>query len=109
MMNTSTAPMYCISLAWFSIFIKNLCSTLQGKVSKEVQLDPVFNRTGDIWHIFLPDIASNLLYGYRVNGHFSPEEGTCYDAKRVLIDPYAKVRFCSKLIGKDFVVLFSFC
>ncbi|CAM6035531.1 unnamed protein product [Sphagnum compactum] len=62
----------------------------QGKVSKEVQLDPVFNRTGDVWHIFLPDIAPNLLYGYRVNGHFSPEEGTCYDAKRVLIDPYAK-------------------
>jgi isoamylase len=55
-----------------------------------VQLDPVFNRTGDVWHIFLPDIAPNLLYGYRVNGHFSPEEGTCYDAKRVLIDPYAK-------------------
>jgi hypothetical protein len=81
----------------------------QGKVSKEVQLDPVFNRTGDVWHIFLPDIAPNLLYGYRVNGHFSPEEGTCYDAKRVLIDPYAKVRFSSKLIGKDFVVLFSFC
>lgn len=62
----------------------------QGVVTKEVPLHPVFNRTGDVWHIFLPDLQSNLLYGYRVDGRYILEEGACYDARRILVDPYAK-------------------
>ena len=34
-----------------------------GKVSFEVQLDAMHNKTGDIWHIALPQLDVNLLYG----------------------------------------------
>ncbi|XP_024544840.1 isoamylase 1, chloroplastic [Selaginella moellendorffii] len=62
----------------------------KGRVGKEFPLHPVFNRTGDVWHVYLPDVCPNLLYGYRLNGKFSLEEGCCYDLSRILVDPYAK-------------------
>ena len=34
-----------------------------GKVSFEVQLDARHNKTGDVWHIALPQLDVNLLYG----------------------------------------------
>lgn len=39
-----------------------------GKISYKIPLDPVVNRTGDIWHIAIPQLDSTLLYGYIVNG-----------------------------------------
>lgn len=65
-------------------------------MTTEVPLNPVFNRTGDVWHIFLPDLRSNLLYGYRVDGRYVLEEGACYDARRILVDPYAKVKLITQ-------------
>ncbi|CAM6086686.1 unnamed protein product [Calypogeia fissa] len=62
----------------------------KGRVTAEISLHPNFNRTGDVWHAFLPDIAPNLLYGYRVDGRHSPEEGCCYNPRSILVDPYAK-------------------
>ena len=34
-----------------------------GRVTHEVALDPDLNRTGDVWHIMLPQLHSKLLYG----------------------------------------------
>lgn len=65
---------------------------LQGLVTEEVPLHPIFNRTGNVWHIFLPDLQYNLLYGYRVDGPYVLEEGACYDSRQILVDPYAKVK-----------------
>lgn len=39
-----------------------------GKTTYEITLDPLTNKTGDIWHIALPSCDQNLLYGYRVSG-----------------------------------------
>jgi isoamylase len=39
-----------------------------GKTTYEITLDPLSNKTGDIWHIALPSCDQNLLYGYRVSG-----------------------------------------
>ena len=66
--------------------------SLQGVVTEEVPLHPIFNRTGNVWHIFLPDLQSNLLYGYRVDGPYVLEEGACFDSRKILVDPYAKVK-----------------
>ena len=74
----------------------------QGIVSKEIPLNPGFNRTGDVWHIFLPDMEPNLLYGYRVDGRYNLEEGACYDRRRILVDPYAKVSHRSLLSPNSF-------
>eukprot|EP00897_Mesotaenium_endlicherianum_P003623 jgi/Mesen1/3289/ME000191S02431 len=62
----------------------------KGQVTAEIPLHPVLNRTGYVWHIFLPHLATNLLYGYRVDGPFAPEDGLRFDASQIIIDPYAK-------------------
>ncbi len=40
------------------------CETPQaGHPTHEVALDPVLNRSGDTWHIALPQLDADLLYG----------------------------------------------
>eukprot|EP00967_Tisochrysis_lutea_P091970 scaffold132391_cov19-Tisochrysis_lutea.AAC.1 len=34
-----------------------------GRSTHEIPLNPTFNRTGDVWHIALPDLSQDLLYG----------------------------------------------
>lgn len=34
-----------------------------GKVTWEIPFDPVFNRTGDTWHLSLTNLDRTLLYG----------------------------------------------
>lgn len=48
----------------------------EGHLVKEIPL----NRTGDIWHIGIPDLPPGLTYAYR-----------CDSSDKWLIDPYAKV------------------
>ena len=38
-------------------------SLRSGRVLHSITLDPVANKTGDIWHIQLPHINNSLLYG----------------------------------------------
>lgn len=47
-------------------------------------------RTGDLWHVFVPGLRPGQLYGYRVYGPYKPEEGLRFNPNKVLIDPYAK-------------------
>jgi len=57
----------------------------------EFPLDPIVNRTGDVWHIGLQGLVPGFEYGYRVTG--DPENTSPvhrFDAGRVALDPYAK-------------------
>ena len=49
----------------------------------------------NIWHIYLPDIKPEQVYGYRVYGPYKPQEGQRFNPNKLLIDPYGK-----KLVGK---------
>lgn len=60
-------------------------------MTEQIHLDPYVNKTGDVWHVFLQGDFENMLYGYKFDGKFSPEEGHYYDFSRILVDPYAKV------------------
>lgn len=64
---------------------------MQNKITEEISLDPLINKTGDIWHVFLKGDFENMLYGYKFEGSFSPEEGHYYDPSLIILDPYAKV------------------
>lgn len=64
---------------------------LQKRVTEEIPLNPLMHRTGDVWHVFLRGDFSELVYGYRFDGPFSPEDGMYFDPSRISIDPYAKV------------------
>ncbi|GAB3332378.1 glycogen debranching protein GlgX [Larkinella ripae] len=58
--------------------------------TKETQQIPLTERTEHIWHIYLQGIPAGQLYGYRVEGPFEPAQGLLFNAKKVLLDPYAK-------------------
>lgn len=58
--------------------------------SREIQLDPHHNRTGDIWHCYVKGLGAGTLYLYRVDGLYLPEKGFRYNPYKMLLDPYAK-------------------
>ena len=39
---------------------------------------------------YLPDVGPGQRYGYRVHGDWAPEEGSRFNAAKLLLDPYAK-------------------
>ena len=47
-------------------------------------------RTGFVWHGYLPGAAPGLLYGYRAHGAYRPDLGHRFNANRLLLDPYAR-------------------
>ncbi|MFS7935062.1 putative isoamylase [Helianthus anomalus] len=62
----------------------------QKRITEEIPLDQLTNKTGDVWHVFLKGDFTDMLYGYKFDGEFSPEEGHYYDSSQILLDPYAK-------------------
>ncbi|MDO5656419.1 MAG: glycogen debranching protein GlgX [Flavobacteriaceae bacterium] len=57
---------------------------------KVIALNPAHNKSYYYWHIYVPGLDKNQLYGYRVHGPYLPEKGFLFDASKVLVDPYAK-------------------
>jgi isoamylase len=47
-------------------------------------------RTGSVWHTYLPDARPGQAYGYRVFGPAEPHEGHRFNPAKLLLDPYAK-------------------
>jgi isoamylase len=82
----------------FSIFSASACGMQlvffdhpdDHAAARTVTFDPVLNRTSHYWHIFLPEIKSGQLYGYRADGPRDPAAGQRFDTQKVLIDPYGK-------------------
>jgi isoamylase len=44
----------------------------------------------NIWHGFLQGAKAGLVYGYRVYGPYTPEQGHRFNHHKLLLDPYAK-------------------
>jgi isoamylase len=57
--------------------------------AKVIELDPVRNRSGDIWHVWIKGIAPGQLYAYRVDGPYQPEAGHRFNVHKLLLDPFA--------------------
>jgi len=57
--------------------------------ARVIDLDPVHNRTGDVWHVWLKGIGSGQLYGYRIDGPYDPSKGHRFNANKLLLDPFA--------------------
>ena len=47
-------------------------------------------RTGDVWHGYLPDVQPATRYGLRVHGPYDPSNGARCNPAKLLLDPYAK-------------------
>ncbi|MGI8574720.1 MAG: glycogen debranching protein GlgX [Egibacteraceae bacterium] len=48
------------------------------------------DRTGFVWHCYLPGVGPGRRYGFRVHGPYEPEQGHRHNPDKLLIDPYAK-------------------
>jgi len=47
-------------------------------------------RTNGAWHLYVPGIGPDQLYGYRVYGPYDPHAGLRFNPNKLLLDPYAK-------------------
>jgi isoamylase len=47
-------------------------------------------RTGPVWHGYIPGIRPGQLYGLRVHGAWDPAAGHRFNPAKVLLDPYAR-------------------
>jgi len=57
-----------------------------GKIEKRIALR---ERTGSVWHGYVPGLQPGSLYGYRVAGSYDPQQGHRFNQNKLLIDPYA--------------------
>ncbi len=57
--------------------------------SRSIPLDPVRNRTGDVWHVWVKGVPSGQLYAYRVDGPYEPCQGLRFNPQKMLLDPLA--------------------
>jgi isoamylase len=67
-----------------------LCLFEQPGDARESERVELRERTGDIWHGYLPDARPGLSYGYRVHGPYAPQQGHRFNPAKLLLDPYAK-------------------
>jgi glycogen operon protein len=47
-------------------------------------------RTGHVWHGYIPGLGPGQVYGYRVYGPYRPELGLRFNPAKLLLDPYAR-------------------
>ena len=57
--------------------------------SRSIDLDPLRNRTGDVWHVWVQGLVPGQLYAYRIDGPYDPAAGHRYNFNRLLLDPRA--------------------
>jgi isoamylase len=57
----------------------------------EEALDPRLNKSGRIWHCWIPAarVKGAAFYAYRVEGARDPTTGSFFDSQKVLLDPFA--------------------
>src|SRR3977135_3403789 len=67
---------------------------------REIERIALPERTEDVWHGYLNDVAPGQLYGYRVHGRYEPERGFRFNPHKLLVDPYAK-ELTGRLVWSD--------
>jgi len=78
----------------FALFSANaekveLC-LFDSRSRREIQRVELPERTGDVWHGYLPEARPGMLYGYRVYGPYEPRAGHRFNHHKLLLDPYAR-------------------
>ena len=63
----------------------------EGEPVLELPLDPRYNKTGDVWHVFVEGIDPGIEYGFRADcrPNLAPLLRR-FDPGKVLLDPYSK-------------------
>ena len=58
---------------------------------REIDLHPVQNKSGAIWHCFVPEssVPGAKYYAWRVDGEHDRARGYRFDPEKILLDPFA--------------------
>lgn len=72
------------------VFLEFYTSSGDSEPYAQVEFNPAENKTGDIWHAFVPGIKPGSLYLFRIDGPFEPSKGHRFNVHQRLFDPYAK-------------------
>jgi glycogen operon protein len=69
----------------------------------EQHLDPIQNKTGPVWHCFVPKSAAPdaQYYAWRAEGPFEPAHGQRFDPDKVLLDPFASAVYFPKGFSRE--------
>lgn len=67
----------------------SLCLFDEAGMQEVARLALVRSEEG-IWCGYMPGAEPGLIYGYRVSGAFSPEDGRRFNDRKLLLDPYAR-------------------
>ena len=97
-METWPGSPYPLGATWdgkgtnFAIFSENaervdLC--LFGGDGRETRCT-VTEQDNLIWHVYLPGVGPEQMYGYRVYGPYNPQYGQRFNPNKLLIDPYSR-------------------
>jgi isoamylase len=83
-----------------------LCLFGDGADADEEVRVPLVDRTGYVWHAFLPGVGPGQRYGFRVHGPWDPARGHRCNPAKLLIDPYARavegdIRWSPACFGHD--------
>lgn len=81
-----------------------LCLFEAREGNKETARTAAAEPTGEVWHVYLPEVRPGQLYGYRVYGPYQPAQGLRVNPAKLLLDPYAKaiagdLRWDDALVG----------
>lgn len=79
-----------VNFAVFSQHATRVTLCLFDEQGNEVQIVPLPEREGHVWHGYIPGMRPGRTYGYRMHGPFNPTEGHRFNPNKLLIDPYAK-------------------
>jgi glycogen operon protein len=99
-MRTLTGSPYPQGATWdgtgvnFAIYSENATAVelclFDELASPEKEKIPFRERTGYVWHCYVPGLTIGQLYGYRMQGPYEPEKGLRFNAAKLVIDPYAQ-------------------
>jgi isoamylase len=67
------------------------------------RLDPIFNKTGPIWHCLLPESSASgaKFFAWRAEGPMDPASGSRFDPEKILLDPFAPDVHFPKHFSRD--------
>ena len=68
----------------------DLCLFDPADPNREVRRVRMPDKTGHVFHAYLPGVGPGALYGYRAYGPYEPEAGLRFNASKLLVDPYAR-------------------
>ncbi len=58
--------------------------------ARETRRVALTDRTDQVWHAHVADLAPGTLYGFRVHGPYAPRDGHRFNPAKLLLDPYAR-------------------